>query len=142
MTLEEMLSKERKQKKKQKHNDEEHRIQCACVKYFNLTYPKLKGRLFAVPNGGRRDAVTASKLKAEGVIAGVSDLILLKSNRDYGALLIEMKKKGGYQSPSQKQWQKMICENREYKYVVCHSLDDFIREVDEFLKNSELWDEM
>lgn len=68
-----------------------------CVKYFNLRYPKLKGRLFAVPNGGRRDAVTASKLKAEGVIAGVSDLILLKSNRDYGALLIEMKKKGGYQ---------------------------------------------
>ena len=134
MTLEEMLSKERKQKKKQKHNDEEHRIQCACVKYFNLKYPKL--------NGGRRDAVTASKLKAEGVIAGVSDLILLKSNRDYGALLIEMKKKGGYQSPSQKQWQKMICENREYKYVVCHSLDDFIREVDEFLKNAELWDEM
>lgn len=66
----------------------------------------------------------------------------LKSNRDYGALLIEMKKKGGYQSPSQKQWQKMICENREYKYVVCHSLDDFIREVDEFLKNAELWDEM
>lgn len=110
--------------------------------YFNLRYPKLKGRLFAVPNGGRRDAVTASKLKAEGVIAGVSDLILLKSNRDYGALLIEMKKKGGYQSPSQKQWQKMICENREYKYVVCHSLDDFIREVDEFLKNAELWDEM
>ena len=42
MTLEEMLSKERKQKKKQKHNDEEHRIQCACVKYFNLRYPKLK----------------------------------------------------------------------------------------------------
>lgn len=132
----------KKTKKKQKHNDEEHRIQCACVKYFNLRYPKLKGRLFAVPNGGRRDAVTASKLKAEGVIAGVSDLILLKSNRDYGALLIEMKKKGGYQSPSQKQWQKMICENREYKYVVCHSLDDFIREVDEFLKNAELWDEM
>ena len=36
----------------------------------------------------------------------------------------------------------MICENREYKYVVCHSLDDFIREVDDFLKNTELWDEM
>lgn len=83
----------KKTKKKQKHNDEEHCIQCACVKYFNLRYPKLKGRLFAVPNGGRRDAVTASKLKAEGVIAGVSDLILLKSNRDYGALLIEMKRK-------------------------------------------------
>ena len=66
-------------------------------KWFNLKYPKLKGRLFAVPNGGGRDTVTGGKLKAEGVTAGVSDLILLKSNRDYGALLIEMKKKGGYQ---------------------------------------------
>ncbi len=137
MTLEEMLSKERKQKKKQKHNDEEHRIQCACVKYFNLKYPKLQGRLFAVPNGGRRDAVTGGKLKDEGVTAGVSDLILLKSNRDYGALLIEMKTPVGRQSDSQKEWQKIICENGEYKYVVCRSLDDFIREVDSYLKNTE-----
>ena len=123
MTLEEMLQMERKRKKKQKYDDEEHRIQCSCVKWFNLKYPKLKGRLFAVPNGGRRDT------------AGVSDLILLKSNRDYGALLIEMKKKGGYQSPSQKEWQKIICENGEYKYVLCFSLDDFIREVDDYLRN-------
>ncbi len=135
MTLEEMLQMERKRKKKQKYDDEEHRIQCSCVKWFNLKYPKLKGRLFAVPNGGRRDTVTGGKLKAEGVTAGVSDLILLKSNRDYGALLIEMKKKGGYQSPSQKEWQKIICENGEYKYVLCFSLDDFIREVDDYLRN-------
>lgn len=79
MTLEEMLQMERKRKKKQKYDDEEHRIQCSCVKWFNLKYPKLKGRLFAVPNGGRRDTVTGDKLKAEGVTAGVSDLILLKS---------------------------------------------------------------
>ena len=79
MTLEEMLQMERKRKKKQKYDDEEHRIQCSCVKWFNLKYPKLKGRLFAVPNGGRRDTVTGGKLKAEGVTAGVSDLILLKS---------------------------------------------------------------
>lgn len=135
MTLEEMLQTERKQKNKQTHDDEEHRIQCSCVKWFNLKYPKLKGRLFAVPNGGRRDIVTGVKLKAEGVIAGVSDLILLKSNRDYGALLIEMKKKDGYQSQSQKEWQKIICENREYKYVLCRSLDDFIREVDDYLRD-------
>ena len=102
-----------------------------------MKYPKLKGRLFAVPNGGRRDAVTAAKLKAEGVIAGIADLILLKSNRDYGALLIEMKTPVGRQSDSQKEWQKIICENGEYKYVVCRSLDDFIREVDSYLKNTE-----
>nr|DAI43679.1 MAG TPA: Nuclease [Caudoviricetes sp.] len=130
-----MLQMERKRKKKQKYDDEEHRIQCSCVKWFNLKYPKLKGRLFAVPNGGRRDAVTAAKLRAEGVVAGVADLILLKSNRDYGALLIEMKTIKGRQSESQKKWQKTVCFNEEYKYVVCRSFDDFKREVDEYLRN-------
>lgn len=91
MTLEEMLQIKRKQKKKQVHNDEEHRIQCACVEWFSHQYPKLRGRLFAVPNGGKRDQVTGGKLKAEGVVPGVADLILLKSNRDYGAALIEIK---------------------------------------------------
>ena len=67
------------------YSEEEHHLQCECVRYFNLRYPHLKGRLFAVPNGGRRDAITGAKLKAEGVVPGVSDLILLKSNRHYGA---------------------------------------------------------
>lgn len=123
---------EKKQSRK-RPSDEEHRIQCECVRYFNLQYPHLRGRLFAVPNGGRRDAVTAAKLKAEGVVAGVADLILLKSNRDYGALLIEMKKRTGRQSESQKQWAKQVCADGEFKYVVCYSFDDFKREVDDFL---------
>ncbi|MBR6806127.1 MAG: VRR-NUC domain-containing protein [Bacteroidaceae bacterium] len=123
---------EKKQSRK-RPSDEEHRIQCTCVQYFNLQYPHLRGRLFAVPNGGRRDAVTAAKLKAEGVVAGVSDLILLKSNRDYGALLIEMKNHKGRQRDSQKAWQNIVCADGEYKYVVCRSFDDFKREVDDFL---------
>ena len=115
--------------------DEEHRIQCACVRWFNVQYPKLHGRLFAVPNGGRRDATTAAKLKAEGVVPGVADLVLLMSNRDYGALLIEMKTPKGRQSDSQKKWERTVCADAEYKYVVCRSLDDFIREVDSYLRN-------
>lgn len=115
--------------------DEEHRIQCACVRWFNVQYPKLYGRLFAVPNGGRRDATTAAKLKAEGVVPGVADLVLLMSNRDYGALLIEMKTPKGRQSDSQKKWERTVCADAEYKYVVCRSLDDFIREVDSYLRN-------
>ena len=123
--------------KARKPKDEEHRIQCACVRWFRLQYPQLNGRLFAVPNGGRRDATTAAKLKAEGVIAGVQDLILLKSNHDYGALLIEMKTLKGRQRDSQKQWQNLVCADEEYKYVVCHSFDDFKREVDDYLKTNE-----
>ena len=99
MTLEEIIQWKKKQKRKQRHNnDEEHQIQCSCVLWFRLKYPALKNILFAIPNGGRRDAVTGAKLKEEGATAGVSDLILLKSNRYYGGLCIEMKKPGGRQS--------------------------------------------
>lgn len=115
--------------------DEEHRIQCECVRWFRLQYPKLRGRLFAVPNGGHRDRTTAAKLKAEGVVPGVADLILLKSNRDYGALLIEMKTAQGRQSSSQKEWQKTLCADGEYQYVVCRSVDDFRGAVTEYLDN-------
>lgn len=136
LTFDELVAAHKKAATTRKRpTDEEHRIQCACVRWFSLQYPELKGRLFAVPNGGRRDATTAAKLKAEGVVAGVSDLILLKSNRDYGALLIEMKTLKGRQRENQKQWQNIVCTDGEYKYVVCRSFDDFRREVDDYLRN-------
>ena len=133
-TLDELLAKANAGVRRKKPDDAEHRTQVSCVRWFNLKYPHLRGRLFAVPNGGRRDAVTGARLKAEGVIAGVSDFILLKSNRRYGALLIEMKRKDGRQSASQKWWQRVVTEKDEYKYVVCRGLDDFMREVEDFLK--------
>ncbi len=115
-------------------SDEEHRLQASCVQWFRLQYPNFRHNLFAVPNGGRRDKVTGAKLKAEGVLAGVSDLILLKSNKHFGALLIEMKTRTGAQAVSQKQWQKLI-EKDAYKYVICRSLSEFIEQVNSYLSN-------
>ena len=113
-------------------SNEEHNIQVACVRWFSYQYPELQGLLFAVPNGGRRDAVTGAKLKAEGVIAGVSDLILLVPSCNHGALMIEMKTGKGRQSEEQKRWQTIV-ERMGYRYVVCRSLDDFIKEIKNYL---------
>ena len=137
MTLDELLARSNAGARRKKPDDAEHRTQVSCVRWFNLKYPHLRGRLFAVPNGGRRDAVTGAKLKAEGVVAGVSDLILLKSTHRFGALLIEMKTPKGRQSEHQRWWQSVICDKDEYKYVVCRSLDDFIREVRCYLNDSK-----
>lgn len=134
MTYEEMIKLAGKSKSRKKPADDEHKIQCACVKWFRLKFPKLRNILFAIPNGGRRDAVTGAKLKEEGATSGVSDLILLKSNRFYGGLCIEMKKPGGYQSPAQKEWQK-DAESNGAKYVVCRSLDEFMKVVTDYLNN-------
>ncbi len=134
--LEELIAKSNKGTARKRPDDEEHRLQVACVRWFHAQYPKLSRRLFAVPNGGRRDAVTGAKLKAEGVLAGVADLILLKSNSTYGALLIEMKTKAGRQSSTQKAWENDLIRANEYKYVVCRSLTEFAQTVREYLDES------
>lgn len=127
-------------KSRKRPTDEEHRIQCACVRWFRYRFPTMHHNLIAVPNGGRRDKVTGARLKAEGVLEGVSDLILLKCSSGYGALMIEMKTEKGRQSDSQVQWQRNI-SNDGYKYVVCRSLDDFMREVCAYLEQCNEMDE-
>jgi hypothetical protein len=59
--------------------------------------------LFAIPNGGKRDARTAGSLKQEGVRAGVPDLFFAHPSKSAYGLFIEMKKtSGGTVSKEQK----------------------------------------
>lgn len=94
-------------------------------------------RLFAVPNGGSRNKAEAARLKAEGVLSGVADLILLKPNRRYGALLIELKYGKNKQSPTQIAWQNDLCSSDEYRYVVVRSVADFLHIVGDYITDSE-----
>jgi hypothetical protein len=133
MTYDEMLAMERNCKSIRKRpGSEEHDIQVACCDYFAITYPEYKGLLIAVPNGGRRDKVTGARLKAEGVVPGVADLLLFIAAKGYHMLAIEIKTPKGRQQPSQAEWQRKI-EAQGYKYVVCHSVDEFIAEIKEYL---------
>ena len=105
---------------------EEHRIQCAIVKWFYYAYPQYRGGcMFAVPNGGHRNIQTARSLKAEGVTSGVSDLLLLVPKREYHGLCVEVKTPVGRQSENQKNWQRII-EAQGYKYCIVRSLDEFV----------------
>ncbi len=135
MTFEEMKSKYCGANIRNKPKYEEHKLQVSMVNWFRLQYPSMRHNLFAVPNGGRRDAATGRRLKDEGVLSGVSDLILLKSNQHYGALLIETKTKKGTQRESQKEWESKITADG-YKYVVVRSLDEFIKAVNDYLKDA------
>lgn len=70
--------------------EREHQIQVECVRWFRLAYPKL--RIFAIPNGGQRNAAVAGKMKAEGVTAGVPDLFIPVASNGFHGLWIEMKR--------------------------------------------------
>lgn len=58
---------------------------------FHQKFPELK-MLHAVPNGGERNVVIATKLKATGVKSGVPDLFLDVARHGMHGLRIEMKR--------------------------------------------------
>ena len=98
----------------------ESQIQHDCLVWFRLQYPK-------------RDAKTGARMKYEGAVRGVADLILLIPKKGWASLCIEMKTPKGTQSEHQRTWQTEA-ERYQNKYVICHSLQEFINEVNSYLQ--------
>lgn len=115
----------------------ESNLQQGCVKWFRLQYPHLAKLLVAVPNGGYRNAREAGRMKAEGIVPGASDLLLLVPRNGYGCLGIEMKAGPGRQTTSQKQWQERF-EAGGNKYVLCRNAEEFVNEVRKYLNNNSI----
>lgn len=111
----------------------ESELQKMCVRWFGYQYPEYALPLFAVPNGGKRNAKEAARMKAEGVRPGVTDLILLVPHGDFPALCIELKTKTGKVSDLQTEWQE-AARKAGNKVVTCRSIDEFINEINEYLK--------
>lgn len=103
----------------------EHTLQTACVQYFRTAHPELSNLLFAIPNGGARSRRTGAILKAEGLLAGVPDLLLATPRGNNHALFIEMKNgTRGHLSNTQS---RIISELRSqgYQVEICRSFDQF-----------------
>lgn len=109
----------------------ESKLQQACVRWFKIQYPK--ETIFAIPNGGKRNALEAKIMKGEGVLAGVSDLFIMKPSKNYSGFFIEMKIGKGKLSEYQKEF-LTIAKSKGYKTAICYSLEDFIQEVNNYMK--------
>ena len=99
----------------------EARLQSECFLWHWNTRPNERGLLFMVHNNPR-NATDGARLKAMGMVAGVSDMIYLRDGLP--PLCIELKLPDGIQSKAQKQWQQ-VAESTGAKYVVIRSLDEF-----------------
>lgn len=108
----------------------EHRLQCACVRWLRLQHPNVL--CFAIPNGGARSALTGAMLKAEGVVAGVPDLMIAVPNGWHAGLFVEMKVKPNRPSKEQVQVIKRL-EDVGYKVAVCYSFDEFVKIATDYL---------
>lgn len=114
----------------------ESQLQQSCIRIFRIRWRKYENRLFAIPNGGKRNPITAHFLKMEGVMAGVPDLFLSIPKGSYGGLFIEMKAATGNLTPYQ---QAFIKEHEgDYKCVVCRSVNQFLEAVEAYLNEPEI----
>lgn len=114
------------------HADHEHHLQVACVRWFRMQYPQYL--IYAIPNGGQRNAVVAAKLKAEGVTAGIPDLHIPVARHGYHSLYIEMKNgKAGRLSEHQKECISRL-QASGHKVAVCRTFEEFQQEIAEYLK--------
>jgi hypothetical protein len=99
----------------------EHALQVATM--HALSYiGDIRKYIFAIPNGGWRDVRTASRLKAEGVRAGVWDLFFAFPHHSYGGLWIELKNGRNSLTPEQKTFREQLAG--KYAFAVCRTVQE------------------
>lgn len=116
-------------KPKKRRNDEEHQEQVVFINRIrtlamnDVRYALGAARTFAIPNGGHRSKREAGRLKAEGVLAGVSDIFAAVASGTYRGLFIEMKSLTGFPSREQKAW---LAESIDEGYAAacCRGADE------------------
>lgn len=103
------------------------------VQWFDLQFPDLRGRLFAVPNGGHRHKAVAAKLKAEGVRSGVPDLWLPVPVAGFHGLVVEMKTLTGRPTEQQLDWLDFLAR-QGYMATMCKGADAAIQTIRNYLE--------
>lgn len=103
----------------------EHAIQCELMRRIGdiaKIYPTFKiiENIFAIPNGGLRNKITARAMKYEGVKAGVLDLFLAIPMEPYHGIFIEIKSDKGILSPYQKKWSEFFLA-QNYDVKICRT---------------------
>jgi hypothetical protein len=111
----------------------EHEEQKNVVQWFDLQYPAIKGRLFAIPNGSNKSKAAASKFKAEGLRPGVPDLMLPVARGGFHGLFVEMKRvKNSKLSTEQNEWLDFLA-NQGYMVVVCKGFEPAKNTIESYL---------
>ena len=111
----------------------EHAEQVALIQWCDLhsnVYPNID-RIFAIPNGGKRNISVARKMKAEGQKAGVPDLFLPVARGGYHGLFIEMKYRNNKPSELQRGWIDFLA-SMGYCTAVCWGADDAIETLQDY----------
>lgn len=119
-------------------NHQESQIQQACIAAFRAKYPWASKLLIHVKNEEAGGRVAGAIHKAEGVVAGAPDLLLLipssfLTNEFCPYLCIEMKSEEGRKRDSQLLYRTYVQSVGSF-YIFCYSLEQFLTIADEYMK--------
>lgn len=95
-------------------------------------WPELRW-MFAIPNGGKRATITAVRLRAEGVKAGVPDVFLPVPMAGWCGLWIEMKVGSNKPTAKQREWLAGLAL-QGYKTAVCWGAVEAIETIENYLR--------
>lgn len=120
----------------------ESRSQQALIRWWNYAHKGLGVSdarvLMAFPLQGARTAANGARMKSEGMRTGTPDLFLAvprqHTDGDSPGLFIEMKRLTGKSTEAQQQMQSLLSA-QGYRVEVCHSTDEAIRTITEYLKS-------
>ena len=79
--------------------------------------------MFHAATEGKCDPREAGKRQSMGVVAGISDLILLARSGPYSGLCLELKKKPNRLTPEQREFFDYV-ETQGYKTAVAYTLEE------------------
>lgn len=109
---------------KQPTEHDEQKAFCKYLDFVHLTY-------FAVPNGSNKSMTARRKFKAEGLKAGVPDMVILLEGGK--TVFIEMKRKrGGTVSKEQKEWLERL-RVLGFDAYICKGAKEAIEVVQKYL---------
>jgi hypothetical protein len=111
---------------KQAWQADEQKFQLECSKWLKkFLYISNESQLYYhVPNERKATMAQMSRLKAQGVLSGVSDVVLPLRSGEFSGIYCELKKAGGSPSPEQKAFLNGVAAEG-YLAVVINDLETF-----------------
>ncbi len=116
--------------------DREGLEQAALMAELRARMPAVADLVYHVPNGGHRHKAVAAKLKQQGVVAGIPDLVLTMARGGYFGLYIEFKATPPNDTAISASQHERIRKLNEQGYlaVVCRGHFDAMEQIRAYLR--------
>lgn len=100
----------------------EFQFQCAIKDFCDL----YQLPMIHVPNAGLRSKFSGHMLQRSGMVAGVSDVFIMRPNAHYSGLWLELKIKPNKPTPAQLRFLELV-KQEGYWGEICYELDATLR---------------